>query len=363
VTPAKTVSPARPVKFLKISPDPSLDPTCAARERRGPESPRARREYVKSSLYEMLGMDLCRADLIIDSSYACDMGCRYCGQRSTRGRHILWPQLHVSVKALALAGLRRATLTGGEPGIDPEAPGILADLSSLRIKTVVLTNGLWAADGRKLERFVSAGAAGFLVSLKAFEEKGFEQITGRRVQTAVWRRALLHFSRMKSEKKIRYLGVNHVLTTLTLEGLSDSSWLGDLPSRPEVILSLVEPYSQAMVRLTPPPRVLRPALATIFDRFDRWGLDYTVEGAPLCLLGERWRKSKDPARLHDDRPRIFIRPGAHTDYLMAYTGYQRLLQFTRMPACEACAKYDDCLGVHKRTQHLYDEGALIPFQA
>lgn len=353
---------SRPLAFWKIRPDPSLDPTDESRERRDSRAPIRGRDYDKSSWNEILNLDLTRAALIIDASYSCNYHCVYCNLASTNKRPVDWPQVRILVKALALAGLRRAVLSGGEPGIFKESPRILADLASLKIKTTVLTNGIWAKDEGRLEKIVRAGTSGFLVSVKAFDEESIERVTGRRTPDAAWRTALLNFSRQKELGTIEYFGVNHVLTSATLETLAGTFWLDALPVRPQVILSLVEPYTSEMAALVPDPRELQSRLASLFDVWDRLGIDYRVEGMPLCLLGQRWPRSRDRQRLSDHAPRVFIQPGQDRDHVMAFTGYQRLLQFSKLPVCAGCARRGECPGVHKGVRHLYDERLLRPFR-
>ncbi len=360
---AGTESRSRPLSLLTIRPDPRLDPTSESRRLRGAESPNPHGDYSQTTLSEILDLDLRNSRLIVDPTYRCNFNCRFCSLPVRDTEQLDWDRIVVVLKALALSGLRRAVLSGGEPGIYRGTPKILSDLRNMKISTAVLTNGIWAHDEHRLEKIVKAGAHGFLVSIKAFDEAGYKEITGRKVEAKTWKAALANFSVQRANGRIGYFGVNIVITTANLAGLRDTGWIEELPVPPQVTLSLVEPYTDEMIGLVPPPERLKEALNSVLNKYDKLGIDYALEGMPLCLLGERWQKSLDPERLKESNPRIFIRPSNGGDQLLVHTGYQRLLQFFRLPECGICARKQECPGPHKRTHRLYEETALVPFRS
>ncbi len=345
-----------------IRPEPSLDPTSGSRRLRGAESPKPHRDYSETTLTEILDLDLQNGKLIIDPTYLCDFNCRFCSLPVRDTEQLDWDRIRHVLQALALSGLRHAVLSGGEPGIYRRTPVILSDLRDMRISTTVLTNGIWARDEQRLETVVKSGVHGFLVSVKAFDEKGYRETTGRKVEKAAWKTALANIAGQRARGNIDYFGVNIVINTINFDGLQDTDWIEELPVMPEITLSLVEPYTDEMIGLVPSPGRLIEALNTLLGKYEKLGVDCCVEGMPLCLLGGRWRKSIDPARLQDCNPRIFIKPANGEDHVLVHTGYQRLLQFFHLLVCDTCARKQECPGPHKRTHGLYVGDTLVPYR-
>ncbi|HEX2397494.1 MAG TPA: radical SAM protein [Solirubrobacteraceae bacterium] len=90
------------------------------------------------------------------SNYHCNLRCSYCLTESAPGvaRRILAPEQMVEAADQArVLGFRSLGVTGGEPFVIPEMPGILAELAR-RLPVVVLSNATLFTD-RLLERMRS----------------------------------------------------------------------------------------------------------------------------------------------------------------------------------------------------------------
>ncbi len=352
---------SRPLRYFMIGRDPVLDPTSESRVLRGAESPSPYRDYTETTLSEILDIDLRSGRLIVDPTYRCNFKCRFCNLPVDDSEELDWDGMRIPLKALALSGLRRAVVSGGEPGVYRRTPVILSDLRKMKISTTVLTNGIWAHDAHRLAAIVESGVHGFLVSLKAFDEAGYERTTGRKVKERTWMAALANIARERAQGRIDGFGVNIVINTINIDKLQNTGWIEELPAMPEITISLVEPYTDEMIGLVPAPGRLRNALDCLLEKYEKLGIDYSVEGMPLCLLGERRHRSIDLGRLKDRCPRVFIRPSHGMDHMLVHAGYQRLLQFFRLPVCDSCACRQECPGPHKRTHGLYGKTDLVPF--
>ncbi len=55
----------------------------------------------------------------------------------------------------------------------------------------------------------------------------------------------------------------------------------------------------------------------------------------------------DSTRLNQKTPKITLSPKADADYLSVHYGYQRYLQYRKLPACKGCARLTTCPGIHQ----------------
>lgn len=339
-----------------------LDPVDSSRGARGPDAPDLSSDFVETSLSELLAMDLARATLTFDPSFVCDLRCRFCDLPVTSKLTIDWSGVAAVVSALVLVGLRDVHIIGGEPGLHPGIEDLLRRLRDLGVRVTVFTHGMWAVRPARLERLLDAGAQRFVMSLKAFDEETFQAITRRPGGAAVQKAALRELVRAWDEGKLQHIELNHVLTRQTLPTLADIPWAEGLPRQPYIALSLLEPYRDHMADLVPSPDELARTLPRLLESLERRGIPYGLDGVPLCFLGERWARSRDVRRMTDRRLRVNIRPKPEGDYVLAYRGHQRLLQFTHAERCTRCALARSCPGAHKRLLEWWPTDALRPVE-
>ena len=81
-------------------------------------------------------------------------------------------------KIASRLGVKKATLGGGEPTLDPELPDIVDILESLSIKTLLLTNG-HCLDRKLIVELEEAGLSGAQISIKAIDEAIHRLYTGQ----------------------------------------------------------------------------------------------------------------------------------------------------------------------------------------
>ena len=306
-------------------------------------------DYRESSLAEILSMDLTSATLILEPSYFCNLRCTFCALPVWSRTLVDWTRLSAVCQALALCGLRSVTLTGGEPGIVANIAGILEDLRRWGMRTTLLTHGLWAYNEDYLARILANGNIdGILMSVKAFDAVTFGALTGRTSLFEKQAGALANIARAYRDGRLRRWTVNHVMTRQTIDRLPDLSWLDGLEAQPEIVFSLMEPYLPEMAGSVPSAKALRKTLPSLLACLEARGIQYSFEGLPICILGESWRRSCDIDRRCDDAYRIVVQPRQEADYVLVFQGYQRLLQFIKLPTCSGCRLASSCPGVHMR---------------
>lgn len=344
----------RPLTVRYMSPQPNAN--------RSAEEPRADSDYSPIGLAEILALDLRGGTLLIDPSFLCDLRCTFCRLPVASPTAIDWDRVLTTVRLLAFAGLRSSVIGGGEPGLRPELPRILRDLREAGMRSALLTHGLWARSRTRLDAVLAEGLDAMHMSLKGFDRASFAQTTGRERSFDHQRVALVHLTEAWRDRRLRDLTLNLVLTRRTLPALTDAGLLRDLPAQPPVVLSLVEPFEEHMVGEVPAIDSLLANLATAVEAIEATGAECRFDGIPLCLLGTRWRASRDVARAGDRAVRILLKPGPTEDLLLIHHGYQRYMQFGPVAACGTCRQRGLCPGVHKRMHRHWDLELLHPLE-
>ncbi len=338
-----------------------LDPA-RARPRSGPDSdaePDVMSDYAPVSWAELLEQDLRGALVMFDPTYRCNMRCPFCTLPVTSRDFVEFGRIRSVLQSLALSGARQLVLTGGEPGIVPAFPDIVATAARLGFQVSVLTNGTWAGRGASARRIVESGIDEVVFSLKGADRASAARLAGRDFFDRQMR-ALATFAAMRRDGVLRRLVVNHVIAGDSLRAFIADEALDSLLERAVVLLALVEPYTRDMVQLVPGPEVLQQDLACLLRRWASRGITARIEGVPLCLLGDYAGLSRDIARSGDQRPRVLIKPQGGADHVLYYRGYQRGLQFTQPQPCVDCAARGHCPGVHRKYAQDWSQQGITP---
>lgn len=325
------------------------------------DAPNVRLDYRSASFAELVAADLGDATVILEPSLYCDLRCQFCSLPVTSRAQLDWAQISPVLQALAIAGADRITMTGGEPGIYSRLIPMLEELARWGYLVDLLTHGLWAANESYLDRILATRAiSSMTVSVKASNAGDFTAITGRArfdKQSA----ALANIARAVAQGRIARWTLEHVLTDVDAGLVERLDWAARFEARPDIVFSLVEPYLADMCNLVPAPERLRHLVAGVTRKAVAASLNLRFEGFPLCILGPAADLSLDSRRLSDARPRVLIRPREDADYVLVYSGYQRLRQFAPVEACGGCARRNACPGLHGRMAGAWGETAVRPF--
>ena len=121
-----------------------------------------------------------RVDLIqIEASGACEYGCSHCAWASRKSGEDLFPteRLLRFVGVMALLGLRRARLIGGEPLLRPDIIDLVEGLGAIpSMATSLSTNGRHLL--RFAEKLSGAGLQRVFVTFPTLNRSVFKSITG-----------------------------------------------------------------------------------------------------------------------------------------------------------------------------------------
>jgi MoaA/NifB/PqqE/SkfB family radical SAM enzyme len=348
---------SRALHLRRIGDQASQDPTNLLRTEGLTSPPDLQRDYREIVLKDLLDEDLRIAQLTIEPSYYCNLSCQFCALPVDSKTQLDWDKVRSIVKLLRLGGLRWAVIAGGEPGIAPRILEILGDLSAIGIRATMLTHGMWAANRAFLEKVVDAGLSEINMSIKSVDNPRFKALCGsgsidRQMQ------GLSNLSAMVGRNRFDRLLVNYVVTH---NGPEELPRLFDLLRDKRIkklILTFMEPYTPAAAALSPTTETLRQ-LREMVDGLAR-SVDFQVdfEGFPLCHMQTACSTAaarpsgalssrRDEIRLQQRIPKISISPKADADYLSVHYGYQRYLQYVKLPACSGCMRADVCPGIHQ----------------
>lgn len=312
--------------------------------------------YDPATIAELLAMDPRAGLLILDPSYYCNLACSFCSLPIHSKTRVEWDRLRSLLKLLAQCGMKRAVITGGEPGILPGLSDMVRDLRDWGYDQVVLfTHGIWAKNADYMHEVLASGITDITMSIKAFDDASAERITRKPRVFSQQVSALRNLGDALANGRLSGLHINHVITSDTVPGLLKPEWLDHVPAGAALELCIVEPYEPHMLGQVPQASVALAALFTLLEACDERGIGYKIDGAPYCLLGKYSAFSGDRHWLGDRNLRVFIKPGPAGDYVLAHHGYQRILQYGYRSACEPCAARDGCMGLHKR----YDESQWL----
>lgn len=174
------------------------------------------------------GCEQGRGTVVVDVTYACNAGCRYCrwGDGSGRPGSTLDPAAAmIPERTLRLLGTRRLVISGGEPTLHPRLAEIVSHYAALVDEVVVITNGytLSRRGGEGVGRLARAGATGVTFSVDSADPR--ESLLVRGTPPAVHAAVLAEIRRAAAGAGIE-IGVNATVTSATAGWAAAGGLLG-----------------------------------------------------------------------------------------------------------------------------------------
>lgn len=286
------------------------------------------------------GIDNDRATGLVRTGFRCNQDCGMCWQSRDWGRYgpdqiIRW------IEDLRAAGVRRLSISGGEPTLDAQLPRYLSHARDIGFEHLVIeTNAIQLAKPGLARRLADAGLANAFVSLHSADAATSDLIT---------RAPGTHERTIRGVRALIDAGVKVVFNAvMTRQGLDELEALPGFLHREfagafdSLMISYPTlPYEPALLpTIIPEPARLRTVLKATLAR--AFALGVPVQGLdgpcgpPLCAFGA-------DRRITDLGP------------------VPELVSFrSHVPACDRCAVKSACLGVRKIDVELFGEACVAP---
>jgi sulfatase maturation enzyme AslB (radical SAM superfamily) len=286
---------------------------------------------------------------MIRLGFRCNQRCRICWQPRSWGEPPA-DLVHLWLTELSEAGVRLLSISGGEPTMSQDLPGLIERASGeLGMRVHLQTNAIRLAEPGYAGRLRRAGLASLLVSFHSADPEISDRMTrtrGSHSRTVEGIRAALHAG--------LWVALNCCVERANLLGLEDlAGFVADrlvlsFPDNPVRLVNLSQPSEYLEPGLWERGAVAldeaRPHLMEAARRLVRAGVACEATGScgfPLCtfrdgleLLRWRGRETTEPRNLAS-------RPYA--------------------AECAGCAARELCMGVRERYQQVFGGRGLVPF--
>lgn len=285
--------------------------------------------------------------LVLRPTVHCNQDCVFCSADESSGH--VWSDPGEMMRAIARAasrGVRRLSLSGGEPTLSPHLASFVEVARRAGIAEVeVVTNGVLLDREAKVDALARAGLTHAFVSLHAHDEAASAALTRKRGDHARTLRAI----ELLLARDVR-VAINHVITTRSAPYLERFVELvrERFGARALVSLAMVSPQFKALEHPELWPRLsdVAPELRRALRRAVAVGQPVIVgsrQGVPPCFL--------PPFRAWSDALGV-----------VAEAGSEDAPQKTHGRACSACRYRRVCPGLWRAYLDAHGDGELVPIE-
>ena len=303
----------------------------------------------------------------IQLGHICNNRCVFCGSGQLTEQRIARRMdsapVIAALEAAASKGVRRVTLLGGEPTIQPSfRPALEAAVDLGFTEIVIFTNGVRSTQPRFLAETVALGRFTWRFSIQGGNEAAHDDVTRRPGSFA------------KIIAGLRWLGergqdltANSCVNELSYRSLPDfPALLGRYGVR-QLHVDLVRPNSvgartrEYLRSILPRFSDMRPYVEAMLDGFDELDplFDVNIGNLPYCQLPAH------AARVHhggESTITVTTRGANELSRLWDKYSYQRT-GMRHPPACRACGYLPHCRGVPDEYLDFYGDSELMPLPA
>lgn len=222
---------------------------------------------------------------------ACNLRCEWCYAKImsfSKSENMTLDTARQSIRFFKELPLENVILIGGEPTIHPHFLEIVKMIREADLQPLLVTNSIKIADNNFLQAMLDAGLVGITTSLKAANEKQYQQFTGRRVFSKV----------MEAIDNINKSGVDHKISVTICESLfkNFNEVIGAIVKGGTQLFSLdmgrpviVNNRIQADGIAT--PREMASFIVGIYPELINCGVKFNIKfSIPFCLFPENFVK-------------------------------------------------------------------------
>lgn len=292
---------------------------------------------------------------------SCNLRCSYCDE-PTLPAHPVNAELALATLAqLRRQGFDHITLSGGEPTLLRQLPRFVEQLRAAGFSWIsVATNGHALRDPAFVQALVDTGVKELYMSVHGADADAATGTTGKQGYWEALETALANVQAIAGAGV--HLGLNHVITTLSVGKLATLAQLACRYGARSLQLSLMEQYVPDH-----PSTVLMPRLADfsgelpqVRDRLQEAGIAFSLEGIPPCHLLGLEMHYLDFRRSRTSHARVVYQSDGDTDVVQLTRGASRDMEKVFSPRCDTCLYRSHCCGVHHSYMSTHGADDLIP---
>lgn len=285
----------------------------------------------------------------------CNSSCRFCvvGAPLHQYNSCSEKEIFTFLESNSKTGFGVVNLHGGEPTIHPRFEALLEHIGRLGYPQIHLqTNGIRLAEQQFVKALKGYRVTRFIVSIHGDSAKSHEFHTCKTGGFAKTIQAVKHIKASGG-----HVRTNTVVTTRNLFRLPDiAAFVCDL-GVDHVNISNMHPVGSARFSaawLMPKLESVRPHLFAAVDAIKARGVKVTLEGFPICLLGQRY----SPFNLNCEYRyiKLFIRGQILEDY----DNFMRSKMRVTGKACRECSDSPVCGGVYPEYIDYYGWDEFAP---
>jgi MoaA/NifB/PqqE/SkfB family radical SAM enzyme len=288
----------------------------------------------------------------IQVTRVCNQRCLFCSNPENE-RVLSAGEFRRQIRDLVATGHDGVLLTGGEPTLHPDLPGLVrvADRAGLAVR--VITNGQETSRPGVLAALRRAGLGHLHVSLHSHAAAVQDRLARRRGSRDRIARTLRLAARLGMTAD-----VNIVLNALNVPHLERTArWLvRRLPRLRHVVFNGLDPHTDRVAEnpwIVPRLADLELPLARALDVLENAGRTFRVERVPLCYMGDRPHASTETRKIVKGETRVI--------FFLDEKGRQAAGSFrhAKTDCCRVCSVDAICAGLYSLDRY-YASGELYP---
>lgn len=292
---------------------------------------------------------------------SCNLRCSYCDEPTLPADPVNAELALATLGQLRRQGFDHITLSGGEPTLLRQLPRFVRQLRNAGFAWIsVATNGYALREPAFAEALVDAGVRELYVSVHGADAEAAATTTGK---PAYWETLETALANVQSIAGPRiHLGLNHVITTLSIGKLADLAQLARRYGARSLQLSLMEQYvpGHASTALMPRLSDFTGELPGVRDLLQEAGISFSVESIPPCHLLGLESHYLDFRRSRTSHARVVYQSDGEADVVQLTRGASRDMEKVFSSRCDACLYRSHCCGIHHSYMSTHGAGDLMP---
>ncbi len=292
---------------------------------------------------------------------SCNLRCGYCDEPTLPANPVNAELALSTLAQLRQQGFDHITLSGGEPTLLRQLPKFVEQLRDAGFSWIsVATNGYALHQPEFVHALVDAGVTELYISIHGADHHAAAMTTGKDAYRDTLETALANVQSIAGQKI--HLGLNHVITKLSIGKLADIAHLACRYGARSLQLSLMEQYVPDHPSTAMMPRLsdFSGELPRVRDLLSAAGISFSLEGIPPCHLLGLEIHYLDFRRSRTSNARVVYQSDGEADVVQFTRGASRDMEKVFSSRCTSCLYRSHCCGVHHSYMNTHGADDLIP---